>query len=132
MATSITACRRDLPAGFAFFREDDEHLHFVGSDANQPQVVVFSLTTVRWGCDTSCVISKGEHPFVQHPTCVAYYYADIVITQDIAEGVNQGVLSPQMPLSDDLMERVWNGAGRTDQLPLACREILVDQGLIPG
>ena len=119
-----------LRLGFSFRYEHDDHLFFVASDQQQPQVVVLNLTTVRAFSDTSCVIQPGEHPFVVVPSWVAYNFAEIDSCATLIDGLARGAIVPHHPLSPQLMERVWDGAAVSRHLPLKCRELLKQQGLI--
>lgn len=94
----LTASRADLPPGFAFFREDDKHLHFIASNADEPEVLVLSLTTQYRFTDSACVIQPGEHPFVTRSTSVSYRYGTIVTTQSVAEAANKGLLTRVDPV----------------------------------
>jgi hypothetical protein len=126
----LSACRADLPPGFAYFREDDKHLHFIASSADEPEVLVLSFTTRHRFVDRSCEIQPGEHPFVTRSTAVSYQHAAVVTTQSVVDALNTGVLTPQPPLSAELMVRVWEGASISRELPLRARLLLGEQDLI--
>jgi hypothetical protein len=68
-----------------------------------------SFTTLEPYKDQTCIVEAGEHPFVQHPTCVMYSAA-IRITQ---EKLNAAFASRsairQNPVSPELLERVRAG-----------------------
>lgn len=36
------------------------------------EYVIFNFTTYWDGCDSTCVLQAGDHPFIKHLTCVAY------------------------------------------------------------
>lgn len=131
MSVSSGSC--GLRVGFAFYdhASDDGHLRFVASDTKQEAVVVLNLTTIRTGSDTSCVIQAGEHPWVVHPTCVAWAYATVTTAGAITAGISNSDFTPHStPLSAELMDRVWSGADMTRQLPPRVKRILQAQGLI--
>ena len=130
MSEPLTATSADIPPGFAFHPELNPHLHFVASDANEPEVLVLTFTTRRRFVDTSCVVEVGEHPFVTHQTCVSYYHAQFWATQDIADGVNSGILVPYPPLSPELMIRVLDGAAISRDLDIKYKVFLRSQNLI--
>lgn len=70
----------------------DQHLWFIVSDPllDDKKVVVVDLTTVGRFKETTCLINRGEHPFVKHQTCVAYKYAKIVTLEWLTEKFNDG------------------------------------------
>lgn len=119
--------------GFSFlFRDhtDDDHLYFVISATSAPEVVVVNFTTWNPLADPSCVLDVGDHPFIRHRTCVAYDYADVVSTTLLAEKLANLDIVPREPASPELMNKIWDGAARTNRMKLRCREILRTQGLI--
>ena len=104
--------------------------YLVISDPAQPEIVIVNMTTRRRWSDTSCIIQPDEHPFVAHETCVAYNFAEAVLTEELEEKLKTGEISPRYPVPGSLMMRVWDGAAMTRHLPLRCVEILRSQGVI--
>lgn len=111
-------------------RLNEGHLFLIISSPSYPQVVVVNMTTPKRFSDTSCLLNKGDHPFVEHETCIAYEYAEIISTIELQEKESCKVISIQEPLSSQLLIRIWEGAAMTQHLPLGCTEILRDQNLI--
>ena len=119
--------------GFSFlFRDesDDDHLYFVISATSAPEVVIVSFTTWHRLADQSCILDVGDHPFIRHKTCIAFDYADVVSTQLLEEKLANIDILPREPASHELMNKIWDGAARTNRMKLRCFEILRTQGLI--
>jgi hypothetical protein len=108
----------------------DDHLWIVISDPTAEEVVIVSLSTRRFGADSSCVLSPGDHPFVRHPTYVAYAFARRVATERLTAALASGDLLPDAPALSELLQRIWDGADVSRMLPLKCKALLATQGLI--
>jgi hypothetical protein len=61
------------------------------------------------GCDNTCLLEVGDHPFVRHPSYVFYAGAVIKTATSIQNGFDQGKLKPQPDLADDVFARVAAG-----------------------
>lgn len=50
-----------------------EHLWVVVSNPTADgSIAMVNFTTLRRPCDETCVLNAGDHPFIRHPTIVAY------------------------------------------------------------
>ena len=51
----------------------------------KPQAVMVSATTIRDGIphDSACELRAGEHPFIQHPSYIAYRYIRLDQTEHV-------------------------------------------------
>lgn len=58
----------------------DSHLWIVISDpaVDDERILIVNFTTLRPDSDQACILVAGEHPFVQHQTCVNYGGAKVV------------------------------------------------------
>lgn len=106
---------RSLPLGSTF---KIGHLWVVITrPAADGSVVMVNVTSWRQGCDETCIIAAGEHPFVHHQTVVAYAYIKEVSADRQREILaNPTVCVPHAPVSPQLLERIRRGA-------LASREV---------
>jgi hypothetical protein len=60
--------------------------------------------------DGTCVLQPAEHPFVLHPTYVAYRHARVEEGQAIAAKAASGVYLPHAtPFADHVLRRIANG-----------------------
>ena len=82
-------------------------------------VVIANLTSIRVGLyhDPSCVVVSGDHPFVSHPSYIAYSRARIVTSRSLSHGVASGDFVPRQRVDDVLFERICKGALASDDLP---------------
>jgi hypothetical protein len=58
-----------------YFINPGAHRHLwvvTGGPSAGGDFAIFNLTSVRTGCDTSCVLDVGDHPIITHPTYITY------------------------------------------------------------
>ncbi len=120
-----------MEAGNTFKYGQHGHLWVVVSNptASPARVLIVNMTTDR-GIDRSCILNVGDHPFVEHPTCMRYDMARIETNQDLERHVASDTIQLHQPVSADILERIRLGAATTDHIPLKCKQLLIDQGLI--
>ncbi len=122
-----------MEAGSTFLlTQADKHLWVILSEPkkNSEVVLLVSVTTLRTHKDQSCVITRGEHPFITHDSCVFYEDArDASLTQLYALK-DAGLLCMRESFSDGLLARVREGARITGELKLKYLQLLEDQNLI--
>ena len=108
------------------------HLYVVCSDpaADPVYVVIVNFTTFRPKEEDCCIIKPGEHPFVEHRTCVRYKDARIVAVEDLMKLQASCHLQQKEPVSKELLARIRAVASQSDFLPEECRRFLHNQGLI--
>ena len=111
-------------------RPDDDHLYVVISDPHQTDVILVSVTTKRRFTDTACELAVGDHPFIQHDSCISYEYAEIVAVATIEAKLVAGDLRLGEDFSKSVILRIWEGAERTRNLSNRCTEMLRLQSLI--
>lgn len=93
------------------------HLWVVASTrASDGSVVMFMLTSRKpHTTDLNCLILAGEHPFVKHDTVVAYELGKIMSVADQQFIIQRpGLVPPQQPVSELLLERIQKGALQSD------------------
>ena len=97
----------DLPP-----ERSDPHLYFVISVPTLfAQVAIANFTTRRDPCDTACIVRRGEHPFVQRETIVAYDRSRLVDVDEFQKRVDAGIYRLRTDsLSQELLLRIQNGA----------------------
>jgi hypothetical protein len=71
-----------------------------------------SVTSIRAGIphDAACEVNTGDHPFVQHPSYIAYRYSRIDPLDHVAHMVSTGVWSPHSQCTPELLNRIRAGA----------------------
>ncbi|GMV83873.1 MAG: hypothetical protein AMXMBFR7_50570 [Planctomycetota bacterium] len=128
-----------LAAGDTFFapwpeKDAVEHLYFVISDPalDSHRVVVVPLMTWDKYKEQTCIIGKGEHPFVRHNSYIDYGSgcAREIDAATIERNLQSKVWPSHAAASPDLLKKIRDGAGKSDFLPLDLRDILEDQELV--
>jgi hypothetical protein len=110
----------------------DSHLWVIISDPaiDAERILIVNFTTLRADSERACILSAGEHPFVNHDTCVNYGGAKIVSARQIDFLLTKGKLSNHAALSEALLQKIRFGAANSTRMSLEHADILIDQGLI--
>jgi len=88
-----------------------QHLWVVASNRTEDhRYVIFNLTTKRPGCDLSCEVQTGEHPFVTRDSVVAYERGQLVAITTIRRMQDLGFYQAMEPVSLHLLRRIQEGA----------------------
>jgi hypothetical protein len=122
-----------MEAGDTFIRADfDKHLWVVLSDPNlDPEhVLIVNLTTLDERKEKVCILKPGEHPWVQHDTCVNY--ADSVVTTLAKLNAARvgGAVTMHARLSASVLKKMRDAAMESERMPMANADPLIDQGLV--
>jgi len=101
---------------------DRKHLFIVVSDpvTDEHLVLLVSISSVKpniWN-DESCLLYKGEHPFITKDSFVDYGYARIESAEKLLRGVESGKLVPHDPVSDDVFQRICQGLMASRRTPM--------------
>lgn len=111
--------------GQSFLGNIDEsrhrHLRIVISDADCYNcfltVPVVTLRKEQRFCDKSCIIEKGEHPFIIRTSCIDYRHALSLSFAQIFNGIQKGIFIRKEDVSETLLKKIQNGAKTTKFLP---------------
>ncbi|MCD6672662.1 MAG: hypothetical protein LT106_07390 [Burkholderiaceae bacterium] len=78
-----------------------------------------SVTTIRSGIphDTACELHAGDHPFIRHPSYIAYRHMRVDASAHTAEMVMRGLWKPHERCSPELLARVIAGARVSRLIP---------------
>lgn len=108
------------------------HLHVVCSDPliDSERVLLVSITTFAPKEEDCCKISKGEHPFIKHTSCIRYKDARIVSVLALLHILTTTATVKREPVSPELLARIRAGAALSEFLPEECRRLLQDQSLL--
>ena len=85
-----------------------------------PSVAMVSFRSVvpALPYDQTCLLDKGDHLFIKHPTWVDYGKARIEASAAILRGVQDGILVQQDPLREEVFRRVAAGLCTSPLTPL--------------
>jgi hypothetical protein len=109
----------------------DSHLWMVISDpaVDAEHVVIVNFTSWRQDKDQACIVEPSEHPFLHHRSCVNFAGAKTVRAADLNLLVQRGQLTPHVPLSPSLLDKIRESVPAS-RMPLDAANRLSDQGLI--
>jgi hypothetical protein len=107
-----------LRPGDTFHSDLDGHLWVVLTEPDsQGRVVCVNFTTQHARSDAATVCQAGEHPFFTHETVVAYRFAQRYTTKTVTEYLKTGTFTAKQPCSPALLNKVREGAVRSDFTP---------------
>ena len=84
------------------------------------------LTTLRAHSDRSCILNRGEHPFLQHETAVAYGAVQRWTAERLDELVAASIARPRPPVSAAVLQRLRAGFFASPRTPHALRQMAVE------
>ena len=124
-----------MKAGDTFFLAGgaaDRHLRVIISDPSiDPDRVLFvSMTSYDVTKEDVCLLDVGDHPFVQHKTCIAYADAREAPLEALIKLQDAGHLRPGDPISAELLQRIRRGVSLSRWIKLKHLELMLDQGLL--
>lgn len=67
--------------------------------------------------DCSCILNKGDHPFITRPTCINYAAAREANIDDIENAIDRCMCIEHPSLSSEVLERIREGARVSEHLP---------------
>jgi hypothetical protein len=123
-----------MEAGTTFLPDAaGSHLWVILSDPRKDaaKVLIVSVTTLTAETEQTCIIERGEHPWVTRRSCVSYRHAMIVSLDELYAGKDSGKLKVQQPMAPEVLKRIRESAARSDFLKPAALNILKQQSLIP-
>jgi hypothetical protein len=97
-------------------------------------VVIVSVTTLRNipSDDLACLLNAGEHPFVRHPSYVAYVQAEVVTVPHLQGLLSTGVCSIQPDLSAEVLARVRAGLHLSKRISREFKKLLAHLNTFPS
>lgn len=94
------------------------HLYFILTEPNKDnRVLLVNITTHRFGKDETCILNVGDHPFIRHKSVVEYSEAIEPKLTQIEKLLETGYSNTPASASDDLLERMQDGARKSPALP---------------
>ncbi len=96
-----------------------KHLFFVVFKTETDRLLLVHVSSIKLGrdCDTSCVVRRGEHPFIKHDSFVVYSAAMFAIESHVEAQIRAGICRPQASASPALLKRISDGAHVSAALP---------------
>ena len=111
-----------------------QHLWVIISDPRQQSSTLVIVNFTTWypdrDRDPTCMVQDGEHPFVDHPTCVSYRDAQMLTANLLDRWLRDRKMISHVRVSEALLERIRHGAVASDFTPNEVLDFLREQGLI--
>jgi hypothetical protein len=110
----------------------DSHLWIIASDPqkDEARVLIVNLTTASNHHDKSCICRQGDHPFITHDSCINYQRSYILSISTIKARLDKGIVEQREPVNRQILQRIWDGADKSEHIPIDHWKLLVDQGFI--
>ena len=110
-----------VTTGYAFLSPTPEypdtfHLYIIISIVGTKAIMV-NVTTNKTGKDASCVLQVGDHDFITHESVINYGDVKIPEIDKLKLAIDKEIMIPQEPISDDLLNRIINGAKVSNAFP---------------
>lgn len=111
-----------------------DHLRIVVSDPERDpsQLLIVSVTTFRHGKphDPSCFLSPGDHSFIKHQSYISFRYAATRDNADLDKLLADGRIILEEQISDEVLDRIHQGASVSEFIALRYVDLLRAQELI--
>ena len=106
-----------IPSG-SVSQQDKKHLFIICTDPNPVgEHLLVSISTLRNGCDQTCILQAGEHDFINRESFVDYSRPRIEGGNTLIKGVNDGLLISKPCISEGPFERICAGLLVSPHLP---------------
>ncbi|MCK4999317.1 MAG: hypothetical protein KAS23_07275 [Anaerohalosphaera sp.] len=109
------------------------HLFFIVSYAEKytDRVVIINITTQygNIGEDYSCLVESCDHPWLNRTSYVSYKDAKIISLEYLLDLHGKGLIAKSEPASNDLWERLLDGAFKSRHTPNDVLDVLREQEL---
>lgn len=111
---------------------DQSHLRVLISspDADCENIVIVNITSWDESKDQSCILNKGDHPWIVKKSIVYYQKAFLGKLAELKAAKNSGLLKIKDNMEHGVLLRIWEGANNTQMLPRGCKKILKEHGHI--
>jgi hypothetical protein len=102
------------------------HLWLVINDpsAHAGVALIVNVSTLRPDAETTCLVHRGEHPFIRHDSYARYLGARSANAGDLDRLVKIGRLKPHQAASEMLLEKLRAGAKASPHLAEELRALL--------
>jgi hypothetical protein len=101
-----------------------KHLYIVAIVINDDEVLLVNITTQHENSDSSCVLTIGDHDFIDRDSVISYKDAIKTNTNILEMNVKNGKISPRKPVSRELLDRILKGASNSKFLPEELRQYI--------
>ncbi len=120
----MTACGDTFLGGAEVHGGD--HLWVVINDpqAHDGTAVFVNVSTVREKSDTTCLLRRGDHPFIKHDSYVRFRSAKKALVEELDALIKARHLRPHQPADAALVVRIRAAASAALEFPGDLRPLL--------
>ena len=120
----MTACGDTFLGGAEVHGGD--HLWVVINDpqAHDGTAVFVNVSTVREKSDTTCLLRRGDHPFIKHDSYVRFRSAKKALVEELDALIKARRLRPHQPANAALVVRIRAAASAALEFPGDLRPLL--------
>lgn len=102
-----------------------QHLFIIIAIEQSSRVALLvNVISPKIGCDESCCIKAGEHPFLIYNSVINYADARITPISNLEYSLKQSIIKKESPVSRALLKKVQNGALISPDIPIKYRNFL--------
>ncbi|HVA47944.1 MAG TPA: hypothetical protein VNH11_16360 [Pirellulales bacterium] len=99
-------------------------------DKDAENVLIVNVTSWRADKDQTCLVGPGDHPLIEHNSCINFHGSRVYPDQHLNWLFNGDKIVLHEPLSPAVLQRVREGAVLSPRMKLAHGQILLAQGLV--
>lgn len=81
----------------------------IAVDIKRDTAVIVPIVTRHAYSDSSCIINVGDHPFIQHESCAAYDFAQVVSLSATSGKIDNRKIRLQAAVNADVLKRLQVG-----------------------
>ncbi len=110
----------------------DIHLWIIISDPSidPDNVLIVNLTSLTASKDQSCILRRGDHPWIRHDTCVNYQDSQVTTLRKLIAARDGNALLLNAPLDSAILKKIREDSLKSTKMPLEHADILIGQGLV--
>lgn len=88
--------------------DQNRHLWIVLSDPEVFPDEVLTVFATEWksGCDPTCLIEVGDHPFITKKTSIAFTLIEVRPAKQLDRAIRKGLLLPEAPMDRAIVQRI--------------------------
>lgn len=102
-----------------------EHLFIlIALEESSNTALLVNITSPKIGCDCSCGINVGEHPFLTYNSVINYGDARISPISNLEHCLKKDIIKKHAPVSKALLKKIQDGALTSPDIPIKCRNFL--------
>jgi hypothetical protein len=103
---------------------ETEHLWVLitRTDPASREAIMVNVTTQRPHSDTTTVLNRGDHPFIQRPSVVVYADARTVDSRLLDQAVASGAFRAHLAFSGPILGRIQTGLQTSPFTPKKIKE----------